>query len=198
MAAESNSITALLGGFARGDREAEARLTPLIYNELRRVASSYMRRERGNHTLQTTALVNEAWLRLAHQPAGESAARPDANWNDRVHFFAVASRIMRQILVDHARRKNADKRGGAQQFQITLQDHLAGERKNMADVLAINQALDRLAEFDSRAARIVELHFFGGLSFEEMEPIVNVGIRTIKRDWSMARARLHNELSPQP
>jgi RNA polymerase sigma factor (TIGR02999 family) len=157
-----------------------------------------MRRERANHTLQTTALVNEAWLRLANQSVEQAQKnQPQTNWNDRVHFFAVASRVMRQILVDHARKKRAGKRGGEHQFQITLQDHLAGERQNVAEVLAINQALDRLAEFDPRAARIVELHFFGGLSFEEMELIVNVGVRTIKRDWSMARAWLHNELSRQ-
>ena len=184
-----NSITALLVEVANGNRDAETRLLPLIYSELRRVASSFMRRERGNHTLQATALVNEAWMRLANQP--------DTDWQDRVHFFAVASRVMRQILVDHARKKHAEKRGGVRQ-QITLQDHLLGERKNLADVLALNQALDRLAELDPRAARIVEMHFFGGLSFEEMELILNVSTRTIKRDWSMARAWLHAELSRQP
>ena len=159
----NDPITALLIEFSHGNRDAEGRLIPLVYNELRRVASAYMRRERANHTLQATALVNEAWLRLA--------SHPDINWQDRVHFFAVAARVMRQILVDHARRKHADKRGGVQ-HQITLQDHLLGEKQNLADVLALNQALDRLAEMDSRAARIVELHFFGGLSFEEMELIL--------------------------
>jgi RNA polymerase sigma factor (TIGR02999 family) len=187
---DNESITSLLVAVGHGDRDAEARLVPLVYGELRRVAAANMRRERQNHTLQTTALVNEAWLRLARQP--------DSSWHDRVHFFAVASRVMRQILVDHARKKRADKRGGAGQFQITLQDRLLGESENIADILALNQALDRLAEFDARAARIVELHFFGGIPFEEMEPIVNVGVRTIRRDWSMARAWLHNELHKQP
>jgi RNA polymerase sigma factor (TIGR02999 family) len=187
--ATSEPITSLLVELRRGNREAEDKLLPLVYSELRRMASAYMRRERGNHTLQATALVNEAWLRLANQPG--------TNWQDRIHFFAVASRVMRQILVDHARKKRAEKRGGIRQ-QITLEDRLMGEKRNMTDVLALNQAIDRLAEMDSRAARIVELHFFGGLAFEEMELILQVGVRTIKRDWSMARAWLHAELSREP
>lgn len=187
--APGEPITSLLVELRHGNREAEEKLLPLVYSELRRMASAYMRRERGNHTLQATALVNEAWMRLANQPG--------TNWQDRVHFFAVASRVMRQILVDHARKKRAEKRGGIRQ-QITLEDRLMGEKRNMTDVLALNQAIDRLAEMDSRAARIVELHFFGGLAFEEMELILEVGVRTIKRDWSMARAWLHAELSRQP
>lgn len=182
-------ITSLLVEFGLGNREVESRLIPLVYSELRRVASAYMRRERGNHTLQPTALVNEAWIRLADQP--------NATWQNRVHFFAVAARVMRQILVDHARKKRAGKRGGEQR-QITLQDHLIGERQNLADVLALNQALDRLKELDARAAQIVELHFFGGLSFEEMELVLKVSSRTIERDWRMARAWLRNELRPEP
>jgi RNA polymerase sigma factor (TIGR02999 family) len=185
----SQSITALLVELRQGNRDVEERLLPLVYGELRRMASAYMRRERGNHTLQATALVNESWLRLANQP--------EIGWRDRVHFFAVASRVMRQILVDHARRKRSEKRGGIRR-QITLEDRLIGEKKNLTDVLALNQALDRLAEMDPRAARIVELHFFGGLTFEEMELILQVSVRTIRRDWGMARAWLHAELSGQP
>lgn len=188
-AAANESITALLAEFSHGNRNVESELAALVYSELRRLASAYMRRERGNHTLQPTALVHEAWVRLADGPT--------VAWQNRTHFFAIASHHMRQILVDHARKRRAAKRGGVQQ-QITLQDHLAGEQRNLVDLLVLNEALDRLKSLDPRACRIVELHFFGGLSFEEMALVLEVSVRTIKRDWSMARAWLHSELAKSP
>lgn len=178
--------TALLSRLGGGNVEAEAEIAPIISRELRRVAQGHLRRERPNHTLQATALVNEVWLRLA--------GHNSISWENRAHFFSVSSRLMRQILVDYARRRNAGKRGGLQ-HQITLLDHLAAQQDQSAEVLALDQALDRLREFDPRASRIVEMHFFGGLSFEEMGLVLGVSARTVRRDWSAARAWLHNELS---
>jgi RNA polymerase sigma factor (TIGR02999 family) len=185
----SASITSLLAEFGRGNRGVESELATLVYAELRRLASAHMRRERKNHTLQATALVHEAWARLA-----EGANVP---WQSRAHFFAIASHHMRQILVDHARKRKTAKRGGAQQ-QLTLQDNLLAEKPNLVDLLVLNEALDSLKTFDPRACRIVELHFFAGLSFEEMALVLEISIRTVKRDWSMARAWLHSELSKSP
>jgi len=181
--------TALLSRLGGGNSEAEAELAPLIFRELRRVAQGHLRRERPNHTLQATALVNEVWIRLAGHTA--------IVWENRAHFFSVSSRLMREILVDYARRRNAGKRGGPQQ-QITLQDHLAVQQDRSIDVLALDQALERLQKFDSRAARIVEMHFFAGLSFEEMGLVLEVSARTVRRDWRMARAWLRGELSVDP
>ena len=185
-AGADGSITYLLAEISHGNRDVEGELAELVYADLRRLAASYMRRERGNHTLQATALVNEAWARLAD--------RPNVGWQDRAHFFAIAAHNMRQILVDHARRRRAARRGGIQQ-QITLDDNLAGQQPNAVDLLALNEALERLKALDPRACRIVELHSFGGLSYEEMALVLEVSTRTIKRDWSMARAWLHGELA---
>jgi RNA polymerase sigma-70 factor (ECF subfamily) len=184
-----NAITALLAELSAGNREVEARLIPQVYGELRRLAAHYMRSERGNHTLQPTALVNEAYTRLVQQP--------QIPWQSRVHFFATASHLMRHILVDHARARSAGKRGGLQR-QITLDDALLPSSDRTIDVLILNEALENLAQFDPRQARIVELHFFGGLTFAEIALILNVTERTIKRDWSMARAWLKGELSKSP
>lgn len=180
------SITALLFELSRGNRDVEARLVPRVYAELRRAASRHMRRERANHTLQATALVNEAWLRLMEQP--------NRNWENRAHFFAIASRLMRQILVDHARKRLADKRGGAQQ-QVPMNEPLLATQHEPLDVLALDEALERFKAIDARGSRILELHFFGGLSFDETAHVLDVSTRTVKRDWSMARAWLHDELS---
>jgi RNA polymerase sigma-70 factor (ECF subfamily) len=157
-----------------------------VYAELRRAASRQMRRERANHTLQPTALVNEAWLRLMDQP--------NRSWENRAHFFAVASRIMRQILVDHARKRIADKRGGAQQ-QVPLSEPLLATDRDPVEILALDEALERFRAIDARGSRILELHFFGGLSFDETALVLDISTRTVKRDWSMARAWLHGELS---
>jgi RNA polymerase sigma-70 factor, ECF subfamily len=183
------SITALLLQLGEGNREVEERLIPQIYGELRRLAGQYMRRERGNHTLQPTALVHEAYARLVQQP--------QVPWQSRAHFFASASRLMRNILVDHARAKRAGKRGGIQ-HQVTLDEAFLPSKERLIDVLALDEALDHLAGFDARQARIVELHFFGGLTFEEIALVLQVGERTVKRDWSMARDWLRGELSKRP
>jgi RNA polymerase sigma-70 factor, ECF subfamily len=184
-----SSITALLTQLSEGNRDVEARLIPQIYDELRRVAGRYMRRERANHTLQPTALVNEAYVRLVQEP--------HFHWKSRAHFFATAAQLMRHILVDHARARHAGKRGGFQN-QVTLDENLLQASSHSIDILALHEALDRLSALDPRQGRIVELHFFGGLSFEEIASVLEVSERTVKRDWSMARAWLRSEISKQP
>ncbi len=184
-----NSITALLVKLSAGNREVEARLIPQVYEELRRMAAHYMRSERGNHTLQPTALVNEAYARLVQQP--------QVPWQSRAHFFATASQLMRHILVDHARAHQANKRGGIQR-QVTLDDAILKSQNHTIDVLILHEALEHLAQLDARQARIVELHFFGGLTFPEISLILNIPERTVNRSWSMARAWLKGELSRQP
>jgi RNA polymerase sigma factor (TIGR02999 family) len=188
-AGSDNSITALLAELSAGNRDVESRLIPQVYGELRRLAAHYMRAERGNHTLQPTALVNEAYTRLVQQP--------QIPWQSRAHFFATASHLMRHILVDHARARRAGKRGGLQQ-QVTLDDALLPSPERTMDVLILDEALENLAQFDPRQARIVELHFFGGLTFAEIALVLKVTERTVKRDWSMARAWLKGELSKSP
>ncbi len=184
--AGSVSITALLHELSQGDREAEARIAPRVYAELRRAASRYMRRERPEHTLQATALVNEAWLRLMEQP--------NRTWESRAHFFAIASRLMRQILVDHARNRLAGKRGGAA-WRVALSEELPATQYDPLEMLALDRALERFNAVDERGSRVLELHFFGGLSFDEIALVLDVSTRTVKRDWSMARAWLRDELS---
>lgn len=179
-------VTRLLNQMAVGDRGAEEQLVRVIYDELRRRARQQMRRERANHTLQATALVNEAYLRLV--------AQRDVNWESRAHFFAAASKVMRDILVDHARARRAEKRGGPQ-HQITLDDQLVAAKPMPVEVLALHEALERLAEMDERKSRLLELHYFGGLTFEEAARVLNTSVRTLKRDWDMARSWLRRELS---
>jgi RNA polymerase sigma-70 factor, ECF subfamily len=181
-----NSITALLGRLSAGNREIEAELIPEVYGELRRLAARYMRGERKNHTLQPTALVNEAYASLVQQP--------QVPWQSRAHFFATASRLMRHILVDHARARRAGKRGGVQR-QVTLSENILRSQDRTIDVLVLHEALEHLRQLDPRQERIVELHFFGGLNFEEIVEVLEVSDRTVKRDWSMARAWLKGELS---
>lgn len=183
---DKNSITALLHQLSDGHREAEAELIPQIYGELRKLAARYMRRERRNHTLQPTALVHEAYERLIQLP--------QISWQSRAHFYATASLLMRQILVDHARARQAAKRGGIQQ-QVTLDDTVLPTTDRSVDILALHEALERLAKFDARQSRIIEFHFFGGLTFEEIALVLDVSERTVKRDWSMARAWLKGELA---
>lgn len=181
-----HSITALLTQLSEGNREVEARLIPQIYEELRRVAGRYMRFERANHTLQPTALVNEAYVRLIQDP--------HLHWKDRAHFFATASQLMRHILVDHARARRAGKRGGVQQ-QVTLDENVLPSPSHSIDILALHEALERLSKLDARQGRIVELHFFGGLSFEEIAEVLQLSERTVKRDWALARIWLFKEIS---
>lgn len=184
-----NSITALLSQLSQGDRTVEARLIPQIYEELHRAAARYMRAERPNHTLQPTALVHEAYARLVQQP--------QIAWQSRAHFFAVASGLMRHILVDHARARNAEKRGGVQ-HHVTLDDAILPIPNQSVDVLALHEAMENLAKLDGRQGRIVELHFFAGLSIEEIASVLQVAPRTVKRDWSMARAFLKGQLTKKP
>jgi RNA polymerase sigma-70 factor (ECF subfamily) len=184
-----NSITGLLAQLSARNREVEARLITQVYGELRRLVAYYLRSERDNHTLQPTALVNEAYARLVRQLR--------APWRRRVHFFATASRLMRHILVDHARARQAGKRGGVQR-QVTFDEAILPSQNRTIDVLILHQALERLADFEPRQAQIVELHFFGELTFAEIALVLKVAERTVKRDWSMARAWLKGEFSKSP
>ena len=179
-------ITQLLERWSGGDSSALDELTPLVYAELRQVAAAYLRRERPGHTLQATALVNEAYVRLVGQRRGR--------WQGRKHFYGIAARLMRQVLVEHARRHGAEKRGGGRSA-VTLShaEEVAGAPE--VDVLAVHEALERLAAFDPQQARIVELRFFGGLSIEEAAEALGVGHATVEREWGLARAWLRKELS---
>jgi RNA polymerase sigma-70 factor, ECF subfamily len=179
-------VTELLARFRHGDREAESQLVPLIYGELRRLASLCLGRERRDHTLQSTALVHDAFLRLA---AGNQPP-----WESRAHFFGVAARLMRQILVDHARHHQTLKRGGSCEI-LVLQEAFVYSEEKSAELLALDEALDRLARQDERQSRIVEMKFFGGLGIDEIAQVLEISPRTVKRDWTMARAWLHQEMT---
>ena len=181
----SHNITHLLKEWTDGDERALDRLTPLVYSELREQAARYLRRERRGHTLQTTALINEAYVRLIDAK--------DVHWQNRAHFFAIAANLMRRVLVDHARRRNAEKRGGAQ-IRLTLSDVVAMTEETGVDLLAIDEALDRLAAIDPQQARVVELRFFSGLSVEETAAALGISAKTVKRDWSVARAWFRREM----
>jgi RNA polymerase sigma factor (TIGR02999 family) len=165
--------------------EDRATIDAGIYKELRRLAAAKMHFERGSHTLQPTALVHEAYLRLAGQP--------DSIWQDRSRILGLAAHAMRNILVDYARARGADKRG-AGVVQVTLDEGAAASESSLVDVIAVDEALTRLADLDARQARILEMHFFGGLTFEEIAAQLDISERTIKREWAMARAWLHVEL----
>jgi RNA polymerase sigma factor (TIGR02999 family) len=181
----SQNITHLLKEWSDGDRRALDELTPLVYEELRQQAARYLRRERPGHSLQATALINEAFLRLIDVK--------DVQWQSRAHFFGIAANLMRRILVDHARRRDAEKRGGPQ-VRLTLEDAFAVAREPDVDLLAIDEALNRLAAIDEQQARVVELRFFSGLSVEETAAALGVSPKTVKRDWSVARAWLRREI----
>ena len=181
----SHNISHLLNEWNAGDEQALDTLTPLVYEELRRQAAHYLRRERPGHTLQTTALIHEAYLRLIDAK--------DVNWQSRAHFFAVAANVMRRVLVEHARRRDADKRGGSQ-IRVELDEALVIADEDGVDLLAIDEALDRLAVVDPQQAHVVELRFFSGLSVEETAAALGVSPKTVKRDWSVARAWLRREI----
>lgn len=187
MAPESGpgEITRLLEELKGGRHDAAGLLVPMVYGELRRMASRYMRWERPDHTLQPTALVHEAYLRLVGQ-------RED--WRNRAHFFGVAAQIMRRILVDHARSHHAEKRGGAMR-KVTLDEALVYSEEKSGELLVVDAALTRLEQWDPRQGRIVELRFFGGLTVEETAEVLGISPKTVKRDWSMARAWLRGEIS---
>ena len=184
----SSDVTRMLREWSAGDASAADRLLPLVYAELRRIAAGYLRRERTGHTLQPTALVNEAWLRLGNQ------ASP---WQNRAHFLGVAAGAMRRVLVDHARRRQAQKRGG-RELRVTLTDGMTAGAGNELDLVRLDEALERLAALDGRQARMVTMRFFAGLTVEETAAALGVSEKTVKRDWSAARAFLHRELGGAP
>ncbi len=181
----SKGVTEILATLRTGDQEALKSLIPLVYDELRRLARYHLNRERPDHTLQSTALVNEAYMRLAGQ---------DLKIQNRAHFFAVASQLMRQILVDYARRHRAGKRG-AGTCMLTLDEQIVFPQTRSVDVLALDEALNGLAKLDQQQSRIVELRFFGGLSIDETSTVLGISPATVKRDWATARVWLHREIS---
>jgi RNA polymerase sigma factor (TIGR02999 family) len=185
MASQAN-ITELLVGYGRGDKEALDQLMPVVYDELRRQAARYLRREQAGHTLQTTALIHEAYMRLVDQR--------NVQWQNRAHFFGIAAQLMRRILVDHARTKKRVKRGGSA-VRVSLGDATVAVKGQDLDVVALDEALDRLARVDEQQSRVVELRFFSGLTVEETAEVMGISKATVKRDWSMAKAWLHRELS---
>ena len=179
-------ITALLTRLQRGDKEAEQKLIAAVYPELRRIAAARLRGERRDHSLQSSDLVNEAYIKMA--------GLTELEWRSRSHFFCVAARLMRQILTDHARARHAQKRGGSIRVE-TLDEALAIDRDGIVDILAIDEALDQLGRRDARVAKVVECRFFGGLSIEETAEVIGVAPRTVKRDWQFGRAWLRRRLS---
>jgi RNA polymerase sigma factor (TIGR02999 family) len=186
MAPSSHEVTRLLADWRGGDQEALDRLMALVYDELRRIAGRYMRGERENHTLQTSALVNEAFLRLADHR--------NIDWQNRAHFFGVAAHAMRHVLVDHARSRDRLKRGGGA-LKVALDEAVDVADEEAAELVALDDALRSLAAFDERKARVVELRYFGGLTTEEAAEVLGVSPATVERDWSAARAWLMRELS---
>jgi RNA polymerase sigma factor (TIGR02999 family) len=180
----AESVTQLLAKWRGGDQEALQALIPLVYDELRRLAHNYLRAERPGHTLQSTALAHEAYMRLVEQNP--------AQFQNRAHFLAVAANLMRRILVDYARRRLAAKRG--QEYKVTLDDSYEAAQEQGVDVLVIDDALIQLSRRDEQQGRIVEMRFFGGLTMEETATALDVSVATVKRDWTMARAWLMREL----
>jgi RNA polymerase sigma factor (TIGR02999 family) len=187
-ASSPNEMTRLLLAWSDGDKAALDQLMPVVYDELRRLAHSHLRRERAGHTLQTTALVNEAYLRLIDQRS--------VQWQNRAHFFGIASQLMRRILVDHARALHYLKRGGGA-HRVSLDEAMVVSAQRAADVLALDDALTALATIDQRKSQIVEMRFFGGLSIEETAEVLAVSPGTIMRDWTLAKAWLHREISKE-
>jgi len=186
MTSASEEITQLLIAWNQGDQEARDKLMPFVYSELRRLARSYLRRERPDHTLQPTALVHEAYLRLIDQSR--------VNWQNRAHFFGAAARLMRQILINHAEARRAAKRGGeAERISLNDVDHFAVEQE--IDLIALNEALKNLERIDPSQGQVVELRYFSGLTIEEIAEVMGVAPATVKREWSTARAWLRRELS---
>ena len=180
-----HEVTGLLNEWSRGNRAALDQLTPLVYDELRRLARRQMSRERAGHTLQTTALVNEAYLRLVEQQ--------NVHWRDRAHFFALSAQLMRRILIDHARRRGYQKRGGGA-LRVTLDESAAMSEGRAAELVALDEALTDLAAHDALKGRIVELRYFGGMSVEEVAEVLGVAPVTVKRHWKAAKARLFHAL----
>ncbi len=184
-----NPVTDLLARWRAGDQQAFDNLMPLVYRELRQLAHHYLRQERAGHTLQSTALVHEAYLRLEGQSPPE--------WKDRAHFFGIAAHLMRQILVDHARGRAAAKRGGGT-ILLSLDESLAGAQGTNVDLIALDQALQELAQLDAQQARIVELRFFAGLTIEDASEVLGISPATVKREWVTARAWLFRAMTGGP
>ena len=182
----ADNLTGLLIEWRQGDRTALNKLTPLVYDELRRIAHRYVQRERNGHTLGTTALVNEAYLRLAGQKKIE--------WQNRAHFFAVTAQVMRHILIDHARRRHYAKHGGDAQ-RVSLAEAEAMTQERARELVALDEALDELAELDLRKSRVVELRYFGGLGLEETADVLEVSVMTVRRDWRAAKAWLFRRMN---
>ncbi len=178
-------VSTLLRAWSGGDQSALDRLTPIVYDGLRRLARRYMRRERPGHSLQTTALVNEAYMRLVDYDRMQ--------WQDRAHFFAVAAQVMRRILVEHARRHNLKRGGGLQHISLEEAAEVGGDQD--ADLVALDDAMNALARLDARKAQVVEMRFFGGLSVGETAEVLKVSSVTVKRDWNTAKAWLYRELT---
>jgi RNA polymerase sigma factor (TIGR02999 family) len=187
MEGHPKDVTVLLKAWGRGDKQALDRLMPLVYDELHRVAQGHMAHERPGHTLQATALVNEAYLRMV----GSSGV----DWKDRAHFFAICARMMRRILVDRARARASAKRGAGEPA-VSIDEALLPRAEKPADLVALDGALTRLAALDPRKARVIELRFFSGLGVEDTATILKVSPETVMRDWKMAKAWLHRELKP--
>jgi RNA polymerase sigma factor (TIGR02999 family) len=181
----TQTISELLAQWQAGDAGALHSLIPVVYNELRRLAHNYLRKERPDHTLQSSALVHEAYLRLARQGG--------VHFENRAHFFAISAQLMRQILVEYARRRSAAKRDGGR--RVTLEGAASLQKEQTVDLLALDEALQGLARLDPQQSRIVELRFFGGLSIEETAQALNISPATVKRDWATARLWLHHEMS---
>lgn len=186
MRADSHDVTLLLAQLTKGDQDAAAKLIPVVYDELRRLARNYMRRERTDHTLQPTALVHEAYLKLIEQRS--------VDWQSRAHFFGIAAQVMRRILIDYARHHLREKRGAGQRA-VPLDDALAFASEQSLELLKVDQSLERLANLDQRQAKIVELRFFGGLTVEQTAELLGISEKTVKRDWALAKAWLHGELT---
>jgi RNA polymerase sigma factor (TIGR02999 family) len=186
LSSPSATITQLLVQWSRGEQQALDALTPLVYQELRRLARRHLRRERPDHTLESTALVHEAYLRLIDQN--------NIQWQNRNHFFALASELIRRILVDYARNRMAAKRGG-QNIKLSLDEAIAAPEKKDLDLVALDDALQALAARDPRQSRIVELRYFGGLTLETTADVLGISLATVKRDWLLAKAFLKRELT---
>ena len=186
MTPSPSNVTQMLHDWSNGDREVLDKLIPIVYAELRRQAARYLRRERPGHTLQTTALIHEAYLRLIDQK--------DVRWQNRAHFYAISAQLMRRILIDHARSRQAAKRGGSN-IKLPLEETMIASEGREVDLVALDEALERLASIDPQQSRVVELKFFSGLSVEETAEVLGVSQRTVKRDWNVAKAWLRREIS---
>lgn len=181
----SHDVTQLLRDWSSGNEQAAERLMPLVYDELRRLARDYLRRERPDHTLQPTALVNEAYLKLIDQTR--------VDWQNRHHFFGIAAQMMRRVLVDHARTRASEKRGGSQQ-KLSLDDMNVAGAERAAELVALDEALEKLSKIFPRKGRVVELRFFGGFSVDETAEILGVSDKTVMREWESAKLWLYREL----